>query len=98
MDADTRLAAIRAREQAATPGPWTANPGGHPGILTREATGDVLAVLGGCAQDEADAEFIAHSREDIGYLLDLLADRDREIAELRAAEPTLDDNQLAAPW
>lgn len=44
-----------------------------------------------------DAEFIAHSRDDVAFLLDLLADRDREIAELKAAEPTLDDDQPGAP-
>lgn len=96
-DADARLAEIRVRVQSATPGPWAANPGGHPGILTRAATGDILAVLGGCAQDEADADFIAHSRTDTGFLLDLLAERDEQIAYLLAAEPTLDDDQPGVP-
>ncbi len=72
-DQTERLAQIRARVQAATPGPWT--------------TKTLHTTL-------ADATFIAASRQDIPYLLDLvdsltaerdaaLAQRDAELAALR---------------
>ena len=72
-DQTERLAEIRARVEAATPGPWT--------------TKTLHTTL-------ADATFIAASRQDIPYLLDLvdsltaerdaaLAQRDAELAALR---------------
>ena len=77
MTDQTRLAEIRARVEAATPGPWT--------------TKTLHTTL-------ADATFIAASRQDIPYLLDLvdsltaerdaaLAQRDAELAALREKVP-----------
>lgn len=64
-----RIAEIRARAEAASNGPW-ASP--KPGIV-EDADGNLLAVFGGCAQDEADAALVIHAAADIRYLLDELA-------------------------
>ena len=53
-----RLEEIRKRCDAATPGPWK-----YPGCLEKK-----IAI----AKDPSNAEFIAHSREDIPYLLEQL--------------------------
>jgi hypothetical protein len=60
-----RLAEITARAAAATPGHWQANE--PVGIVTGRS--GPIAVFGGCDQDHIDAEFIAHSREDVPALL-----------------------------
>jgi len=65
-----QLAAIRAREAAANPGPWAAE---DDGLVWGQGPGDPVS---GSAQ-LADAEFIAHARQDIP---DLLA----ELDEMRA--------------
>ena len=57
-----RIAEIRARVEAATPGPWT--------------TKTLHTTL-------ADADFIAHSRADVPYLLDLVASLTAERDALR---------------
>lgn len=92
---------IRAREQAATPGPWEVdyNQPFSPDIqgIFKEDYGYVLkAEIPDDDEDEdeddnqkqksEDAEFIAHSREDIPYLLD-------EKARLKAA---LDEAERSA--
>ena len=59
-----RIAEIRARVEAATPGPWT--------------TKTLHTTL-------ADAAFIAHSGEDVPYLLDLVASLTAERDEYRRA-------------
>ena len=72
MTIETRLAEIRARVEAATEGPWTAEYSGEQGncVLppgyrsTREAVA-VTRLLSA----QADAEFIAHSRTDLPALL-----------------------------
>lgn len=63
---DERLAAIDALLQAATPGPWKAN---EPVGIVTDAAGQPLAVFGGCAQDQADAAFVAVAPEAVGELL-----------------------------
>lgn len=60
-----RLDAIRARLEAATPGPWERNDQhtkqhGIAGPLGLHAT----------AWEDRDAEFIAHARADVAWLLD----------------------------
>ncbi|MFF1499703.1 hypothetical protein ACFVZR_07465 [Streptomyces sp. NPDC058316] len=89
----TRLAEIQARAAAATPGPWAATPG-DPGIV-QALTDERLAVFGGSAQDYRDADFTAHARDDVPYLLAQLHQRDAEIAELQTKlairERQLDD-------
>ncbi len=68
------LDAIEARAAAATPGPWGANT--PPGVVAANGR-NVLGVFGGSAQDERDAEFTAHAREDVPALL-------AEVRRLRA--------------
>lgn len=72
------LDAIRARAEAATPGPWTMRDGWGPttdGLMhfTRIANGDHDSVLSADGPDiagsRANAEFIAHARHDIPALL-----------------------------
>jgi hypothetical protein len=64
-----RIAEITARVGAASKGPW-ASP--KPGIV-EDADGNLLAVFGGCAQDEANAALVIHAADDIRYLLNELA-------------------------
>ncbi|KOU50535.1 hypothetical protein ADK55_18475 [Streptomyces sp. WM4235] len=74
MDADTRLAEIAAREQAASQGPWTVESD-HPS-LTRWVVSEGgtlsanLGYLGNNNQD--DARFIAAARDDIPWLLNVI--------------------------
>ena len=71
------LAAMREREQAATPGPWAANESqfsSHEKIsdwyVAGGKGGGVVQIVGRWNQDDkADALFIAHAREDIPRLL-----------------------------
>ena len=81
MDAE-RIAAIRARADAATDGPWDVwrDDSGHPfvrvGHLLHEI--DYLLTTGGLASGYADADLIAHAPTD---LRDLLAEVERLTAE-----------------
>ena len=66
------LEAIRARAEAATRGPWTYVDNGFDGYITSESK--YLIVGGEPAEgriepDDPNADFIAHSREDIPALL-----------------------------
>ncbi len=61
-----RIAAIRAREQAATPGPWEIKQ-------WTDQTGEVESYLSIDWSDEEDQDFIANARADIPWLLDRLA-------------------------
>lgn len=80
-----RLASIRARAEAATPGPWRIS--GHEviGVVTKAFVqsiqhpwvADVDAV-------SEDAEFITAAREDIPFLLDQLATAEAKIAQVQA--------------
>lgn len=67
-----RLSEIRARCEAATTGPWKYQDNGFDGGIYGA---DHLMVVGGephegRIEDGPDAQFIAHSREDIPYLLE----------------------------
>ena len=83
------LAAIRQRVEKATEGPW--NTGfdyekNDPIVLAPgyiEHTIDYTLTEGGLEHGKADAEFIAHAREDIPALLDEI---DRLNAAIRAVE------------
>ena len=75
---DERLAAIRARAEAATPGPWHIEDDSnfkneeHAGSVVTEQ-GYYLAKIEPDVDDaDGNAEFIAHAREDVPYLLDLV--------------------------
>ena len=78
------LSAIRERAVAATPGPWEMQPIGRSSFGYELRQRDSLSVLlytEGCyvpKQEEANALFIAHAREDVPALL---AEVDRLRAE-----------------
>ena len=83
----TFLDEIEARAKAATPGPWST--GGHKGAFTGvEAECDPSGWIV-CPDDEyettknADAEFIAHARQDVPILVERLR---RAIEGLRSAK------------
>jgi hypothetical protein len=76
------LEAIRARAEAATPGPWEASSA--PDYPQGNTLGwDVMAaprcVVAGAPLPQNDAAFIAHSREDVPKLL-------AEVERLRSVE------------
>ncbi len=76
-DRSSRLAAIKARCEAATPGPWKdeyAELEGFASILRHDGT-DWHQV---CDADQHDRPFIAHARSDVPWLL-------AEIERLEAA-------------
>ena len=79
MTDEQRLAEITTRAEATTEGPWDAEE--LEFILCR-GTKVIFAKYG--RELQLDAEFIAHSREDIPYLLSLISDRDAEIKRLRS--------------
>jgi len=83
---DQRLAEIREREQAATPGPWGPSVDIadeiHPWEVVR--SGDLPPVeLEADAQGQADAAFITAARRDVA---DLLAEVERLRERLKLAE------------
>ncbi|MCD0446331.1 hypothetical protein LO763_22205 [Glycomyces sp. A-F 0318] len=59
----TDLAAMRARTEAASPGPWTVLSGGHGRYVDHELTGPPRSAHGGFFK--RDADFIAHARRDL---------------------------------
>ena len=72
-DCGARLAEIRARVDAATPGPWNADDKG--GVGKAEVTGEdrqgypIWDLMHVADASPVDAELIAHARTDIPYLL-----------------------------
>ncbi|PZT71564.1 hypothetical protein [Streptomyces sp. AC1-42T] len=91
-----RLAGIAARERAATAGPWSTEGPGQPGILKNADGRRILGVFGGRPQDEADAEFTAHARLDVPFLLDRDAAHTRRTAHLERALAAVTDFAHAA--
>lgn len=98
-----RLAEIAARIEAAAAGPWKADgaeiygaPHGH--IDIEQWVAESLDIDDEKASN-SNAAFIAHAREDIPFLLQLLREKDAEIAELQAKlairERQLDDMDAA---
>ena len=86
-DLEARVAEIRARLEAATPGPWVAAPwsSGIIGSLDRSARGASIAIV----TADADKLFVSHTPADVRFLLDALegmrtdyAGAVREIAQL----------------
>jgi hypothetical protein len=82
MTNDQRIAEIKARAEAATPGPWYVPLYGFT-IDTDEK--HLLCMTGVSVSEQVDCDmrFIARAREDIPYLLDLLAERDAELKRLQ---------------
>lgn len=84
-----RLAEITARAEAATTGPWCTDDWEiyqgteyQPGIS--QWIGETCRGTSSPEQDRVDAAFVAHAREDIPFLLQLLREKDAEITELRS--------------
>lgn len=78
---EQRVAEIRARLEAATPGPWQTWPDGTEESVESVSVGRFVCHLNSnMRQFREDAAFIAHAREDVPYLL----------ARLAAAEATMD--------
>ncbi len=71
------LEGIRARERAATPGPWCISEKGNT-VKSLSIDG----ICHGMSPKQTDAEFIAHARQDIPALLDALDKKDAEISKL----------------
>lgn len=84
MTDDVDVAAIQARADAATPGPWTTRADGADGFYTADdyydidGADDATVAYGGAFEDggphvgacsRVDAEFIAHARTDVPALL-----------------------------
>lgn len=100
-DAD-RVAEIRARHDAATPGPWVAHTGRYDDLHFGDCGPAAGVRMSGRERGffvpgfpPADAEFIAHAPADIGWLLAEVARRGERItellAEIKAGDQCLDD-------
>jgi len=76
---DEALASIRARIEAATPGPWEATAA-YP-FLVIQPGGDSMISVNLATDPEPDAAFIAAARDDVAALL-------AEIDRLRTGEPS----------
>src|SRR3954453_17659598 len=87
------LEAIKQRAAAATPGPWEGDPVDGIGQRWSRPTPwlDVIAMegsdsWGGCnhrlTSNDADASFIAHSREDIPWLIERLQEAEAGFKEM----------------
>lgn len=92
----TRVAEIRTRLQAATPGPWVA-------VLSASVTENYDVVASdlkqrvaadtfdaGCIDREDDALLIANAPSDLEYLLELAASQQEEVERLRKDAARLD--------
>ena len=88
MTAPVDLEAIAARAAAATGGPWRVGPQ-NPSYVWADSTGDDVTDTVNCTED---ATFIAHAREDVPALLDLVRRYD---AMLDACEGHLDERRNA---
>lgn len=86
----TRLSDIRARAEAATPGPWGWHAMHYPNTRVTALRSEtarypeypgvpvsVIKSLDHSAYKQADAEFIAEARVDVPWLLDRLAEAER---------------------
>ena len=81
-----RLNEIRARAEAATPGPWRELDAAY-GMIVHDTGPDSaqIVVLADSRFGGPDSTFIAHAREDIPYLLAEVGYLLDEIERLRAA-------------
>jgi hypothetical protein len=98
---DERLAEIRRREGAASPGPWEDFEGDIEGVCHITPHGNVNTMARtGQAYSHADGAFIAHARADIPELLaEVLRLRAAlEHAERVAADRLAEDEKYLAGW
>lgn len=81
MSAPSRIDEIRARLEKATPGPWTVVANSSGGATLVRGGGDWKAHEQTHLQivPKCDAEFIAHSRADVEYLLAEIARLQQEL-------------------
>ena len=103
-DTARRLAEIRARADALPPGNWVATGdlelagvAYHVWLVAPDQTSTCIARV--YHRDEPNhlhAEFIVRTHADIPYLLDLVAARDRELAELQGIFADLCEDSRAA--
>lgn len=80
-----RIDEIRARCEAATPGPWYQSKDGETIWARINGFGDLKIADG---MEHEDSAFVADVREDTHYLLTELAARDARIAELERERDT----------
>lgn len=76
------LAAMRARAENASPGPWAVVSGGHGRYIDHDITGPARSAHHGFFK--RDADFIAHAREDVPALLDECNRLRSRVTELEA--------------
>lgn len=74
----SRLADIKARLDAATPGPWLADTEQHT-IIVEDTAATVVCAESGTPYGVvgADADLIAHAPDDLRYLLDRVREAER---------------------
>ncbi|MBY6273548.1 MAG: hypothetical protein CW346_15230 [Bacillaceae bacterium] len=85
-DVEQRLREIEERVSKATPGPWEAY---GVGGIHMDGTSDGYSVMTAAGKrlhspymTQADADFIAHAREDVPWLLSLLREREEQARQL----------------
>jgi hypothetical protein len=98
---NTRLEEIEARVNAATEGPWQVKPGDFVSFLgeqffqvlnTKPDVDGDLSLISANRVSLENAEFIAHARTDVPYLLELCKSLEAEVKALReGVEPWADD-------
>ncbi len=91
------LEPIRARAEAATPGPWMAwreyhGPVTAWRICTHDGNREVVAGDEGAIESGDDAEFIAHARSDVPALVGEVERLRGRMREARALLPAADPN------
>jgi len=99
MNEEERIAEIRARTEAAMPEPWEWDKdvlcAPEPYYVVLKPWHDDDTDKTSLCCNLSDRQFIAHSREDIPYLLDRIADLEKQLSESqwreKAAESCLAD-------
>ena len=94
----TRMDDIKGRMEAATEGPWRAGlqwtPGAGVGVLSAKSRHDNEDVFASCCDHGAeptDAQFIAHARQDIPWLVE-------RIEAVRSLVPAYLDDDWEDDW
>jgi hypothetical protein len=103
MSSDEWIAEIRARLEAATPGPWQTWPDGTEESVESVSVGRFVCHLNSnMRQYREDAALIANAPADITYLLErldaLMAERDAAVARAERAEAALRPCALALEY
>lgn len=104
-----RLKEIKDRSEAATIGEWCADPvEDSADWFVHSAQGPAFGIVAGQVTHEADAEFIAHSPADVGWLLEHIEQLQRQrqglldicaAAEAAELKPGVKDSlRIEVPW